>query len=254
MPMRYVATLLSTWLGDVLQGIEPWLSKDDIEKGSIWFNEITKQLSDTRVGILCLTRENKDKPWILFEAGALCEGLPEKRVCPLWVDLEGSELGPPLSQFNGTLPNKEDLLQLVKTINGERKEQMLTEIQLSKTFDMWWPEFETRFKKILADDKPQKQVHKRSPEEMIEEILELSRSIQRSLQPSPAWAPIMADELLRAAGIHPKGPEDAATRAIRETMDKAKQEAIAQELRRKMAGRISLEKTEPEDRMPDSET
>jgi hypothetical protein len=256
---KRVATLLSTWLKDVLQAIEPWLSKDDIDKGKIWFGDITEQLSNTGVGILCLTGENKDAPWILFEAGALSKGLSESRVCPFLVNLQHSDLEPPLSQFNGTLPNKEDLLQLVKTINGERKDQALTEAQLSKTFEMWWPGFKMEFDKILANYKPQKQVPRRTTEAMVEEILELSRSIQRSLQPLPAWATpyapqFMTEELL-AAGLRPKGPE--AFSAIQKAMDeflKSKEEAIARELRRKKARRISLEKSEPEDKMPDLET
>ena len=37
-----------------------WLSEADIEKGSIWFDELTKQLSDTGVGILSVTRNNQN--------------------------------------------------------------------------------------------------------------------------------------------------------------------------------------------------
>jgi TIR domain len=117
---RKVAELLSTRLPNVLQGTKPWLSENDIDKGSIWFRDITKELSETGVGIVCLTRENKDSAWILFEAGALSKGLTKSRVCPLLIDLVHSDLRPPLSQFNGTLPTKGDLLKLVKTINGQR--------------------------------------------------------------------------------------------------------------------------------------
>lgn len=68
---RLVATLLDEWLRCVLQAIRPWISTKDIDRGSLWFSEIQDQLQDVTTGIICLTQENKEKPWILFEAGAL---------------------------------------------------------------------------------------------------------------------------------------------------------------------------------------
>jgi hypothetical protein len=65
---KKVADPLSNWLGDVLQGTETFLSNSDIEKGSMWLDEVTKQLSDTGVGISCVTQSNQNAPWLLFEA------------------------------------------------------------------------------------------------------------------------------------------------------------------------------------------
>ena len=76
------AELLATWLPDVIQRVKPWVSSQDIDKGSLWPNEINEALSTT-VGISCVTQENKDAPWLLFEAGALQKGLTKARVCPL---------------------------------------------------------------------------------------------------------------------------------------------------------------------------
>ena len=64
---RLVATLLDEWLRCVLQAIRPWISTKDIDRGSLWFSEIQDQLQDVTTGIICLTQENKEKPWILFE-------------------------------------------------------------------------------------------------------------------------------------------------------------------------------------------
>jgi hypothetical protein len=175
-----------------------WLSEAGLDKGSIWFEEIAKQLSDTGVGVLCVTRNNQDAPWVLFEAGALCKGLAKNRVCPFLVDLEPTELRQPLSQFNGTRPTKDDILKLVKTINNTDKEHARSDTQLEKAFSKWWPDFEKRFTEIITNHKPKQEVQKRTVADMVEEILELSRSIQRSLQqpppqeppfaPLPAWA------------------------------------------------------------------
>lgn len=86
---REIAKLLSDWLSCVIQALQPWVSDRDLDRGSLWFGEINDQLKDTTVGIICLTQENKDRPWILFEAGALAKGLSTARVCTLLIDLAG---------------------------------------------------------------------------------------------------------------------------------------------------------------------
>jgi hypothetical protein len=37
---KQVAGLLAGWIEDVLQGVETWISTEDIEKGSIWFTDV----------------------------------------------------------------------------------------------------------------------------------------------------------------------------------------------------------------------
>lgn len=64
------ADLLSNWLPDVIQRVKPWISSQDIDKGSLWSSELTEALATT-IGVLCVTQENKDAPWLLFESGAL---------------------------------------------------------------------------------------------------------------------------------------------------------------------------------------
>ncbi len=55
---RDVANLLGSWIQCVLQAATPWMSDKDIDRGSLWFSEISDQLKDTKVGIICLTKEN----------------------------------------------------------------------------------------------------------------------------------------------------------------------------------------------------
>ncbi|MFT8723094.1 MAG: TIR domain-containing protein, partial [Acetobacter malorum] len=113
-----VAQLLSDWLPKVIQSLDPWISTKDIQKGSLWSEILGEQLQDMTTGIICLTKENKERPWILFEAGALAKGLSSNRVCTLLIDLEPADIAPPLSQFNHTRPKvKEDMLHLLQTLN-----------------------------------------------------------------------------------------------------------------------------------------
>src|SRR5689334_7727654 len=107
-----LAEALREWLPLVLQGVELWLSRNDLDKGARWSLEIAKELEGTKVGIICLTTENKEKPWILFEAGAISKTMETAFVCPYLLDIQPSDVQPPLGQFQATRAQKEDTRKL----------------------------------------------------------------------------------------------------------------------------------------------
>jgi len=157
---KVTAELLDLWLKDVLQ-VDTWLSCKDIDKGSFWFNEISDQLNNTCVGIICVTKSNKDKPWILFEAGALTKGITTTngitpRVCTFLIDLLPIDIEGPLSQFNHTLPEKNELWNLVHSLNQCLAEKALAIEKLQITFDKHWPKFNKKFKAIVCSNETQK--------------------------------------------------------------------------------------------------
>src|SRR4051812_22693174 len=96
---RSIARALRTFLEDVNQRLDPWMSQTDIMAGSRWGIELAKQLDETHFGIICVTREALDSPWLLFEAGAISKSIERGRVCPYLIDLNPNELQGPLSQF-----------------------------------------------------------------------------------------------------------------------------------------------------------
>ncbi len=75
---KAVAQAWHDWLPNVIQAVEPWMSETDIAKGARWGMDMARELDETRVGIICLTPENLNAPWILFEAGALSKTLEEE--------------------------------------------------------------------------------------------------------------------------------------------------------------------------------
>lgn len=181
---KKVAEHLSIWIQDTLQGTKTWISTEDIDKGTFWFSEISDTLAEAKYGILCLTPDNLSNPWILFEAGALSKGLSKNKVCPFLINLSPSQLVPPLSQLNATTPAKEDFFKLVRSINNELDDRKLTEERLEKTFEKWWDTFDSGLSKILSETKPSKIVPQKTTLEFLEEILESTRSVQRSVQGS----------------------------------------------------------------------
>lgn len=179
---KEVANLLSDWLCCVIQASRPWISTRDLDRGSLWFGEINDQLKDTTVGIICLTQENKTRPWILFEAGALAKGLSTSRVCTLLVDLEPKDIEDPLAQFNHTFPTRESVLGLVKTLNSTLASNGLDNRILEQVFDTYWPQFETRFAHILSSTEAQPPSKPRPKEDVLGEILENTRLLNARIR------------------------------------------------------------------------
>lgn len=176
---RAVAELLNGWISCVLQAARPWISTHDIGSGTIWFSEIQTQLAETSVGIVCLTQENKTKPWILFEAGALAKGISAARVCTFLVDLNHADVENPLAQFNHTMPTHQGLKHLSRTLNTAMPiEHRLRDDVLDRVFETYWPQFEEAFAKILATVPVEAtDVAPRSDHSMLAEILEHTRSL-----------------------------------------------------------------------------
>lgn len=163
-------------------GCRQGISTGDIDRGALWFSEIHDQLQDTSVGVVCLTQENKHRPWILFEAGALAKGLSSNRVCTFLIDLKPSDLEDPLSQFNHTLPERDSIWELVRTLNNCLEKSSLDERVLTQVFDTYWPQFESRFAGILTSTPDSVNAEPRKPESMLEEILENTRYLQARVQ------------------------------------------------------------------------
>ena len=178
-----IAELFKDWIQCVIQAAKPWISSHDIERGALWYTEISKTLADSQFGILCLTPENKTEPWILFEAGALAKGIEENRVCTLLIDLRNTDIDNPLAQFNHTIAcDKESMWELVQTINNALLENKLQEKVLKSVFETYWEQFLEKYKVISQRFKPEEHVKKRSNEELLSEILTTVRAIDRRFQ------------------------------------------------------------------------
>lgn len=168
------------WLPAVLQSIKPYFTPDDVEKGTRWYSEISKELEASQIGILILTRENIQSSWIMFETGALSKQMSKSQICPILFGIENADLQGPLVQFQSTLFNQEDMLKLIKTINSACGEQRLEESVLVDIFDTWWPKLEKEVFSKLEKHKESSGKKLRDDRQLIEEILSLVRMLASS--------------------------------------------------------------------------
>ena len=74
----------------------------DLPKGSTWFGKLAGHLEGARAGIICITPENRDSPWLLFEAGALIRCDYEVALFPVLLDVSPNTLEGPLSLVQST--------------------------------------------------------------------------------------------------------------------------------------------------------
>jgi hypothetical protein len=183
-PSRSIAGALATWLGSVVQAVDPWMSDSEIRSGDRWNTEVAKALDETNFGIICVTQANQSAPWLIFEAGALAKSLGQGRVVPLCVDLAPSDITGPLAGFQGRRLNKDDMKRLVRDVSDASDKPMARE-RLETLFDAMWPRLEstiaevnkrtTRRESGAADAKFQ-----RSTDDMLSELVDRVRRLERN--------------------------------------------------------------------------
>lgn len=189
-----VALALKEWIPCVVPMIEPFVSSEDIRKGNRWAIEIGKELNDSNFGIICLTSDNLDAPWVLFEAGALSKQLTESRVCTLLLgDLQPGDITGPLTIFQHTTFEKDDFRKLIRSMNEVLADQRQSENIVGKVFEKWWGEIEQQVKQIISRKPAQTLPTKRTEKEMLSEILELTRTIAKTGQSSSRRSAMSAE-------------------------------------------------------------
>ena len=184
---HHVALVFRDWLPSVIQSIKPYVSSEDIDKGARWSTDIATELENSTFGILCVTKDNINAPWLSFEAGALSKTMDKSFVSPFLFDIKRSEVDGPILQFQSTIFQKEDIHKLLKSLNKACGEASIPEAMLNKAFEVWYPTLEEELNKIkgIQDETEVTDSPKDlSPaySEILEEILDLSRNNQKLLR------------------------------------------------------------------------
>ncbi len=162
------------WLPSVLQAVVPYFSPD-IDKGARWATDIAEELDASNLGLLFLTKDNLEAPWIMFEAGALSKRLERSRVIPILLELEFADLKGPLVQFQATTFTKEEIHNLMISLNAYLEDRGLSSSILENTFEKWWPELEKGV--FAALQKPAStETDIRPDRELLEEVVEVTTS------------------------------------------------------------------------------
>ena len=177
---RRIAEVLNKWIPCIVQSVEVFFSPEDIEKGDNWDKVISKELSECKYGIICLTPDNTTAPWINFEAGAIAKSLDSK-VSALMINIKPSDIKGPLSRYQATRFDKDDFFQLITAINKTLDTPLESAI-LQNTFNTIWTSLEKEAISIIEEYSKKNNIEiakgkkDQSENEPMEEILQLLRN------------------------------------------------------------------------------
>ena len=149
---RALAHILYDWLPAVLPFVDPWMSSEDIPKGSRWDAELDERLQNASYCIVCLTPGIAREPWVNYEAGAIGKFVEQSRVSPLLLGVTQDELAKlSLSRFQCTAFTKDEILKLLESINTAAGTPMPAN-KLSEALESSWTDIVDRVDQINLDN------------------------------------------------------------------------------------------------------
>jgi hypothetical protein len=183
---KAVAIALREWLPLLFDRVAPWASDTDIEAGQRGLNEIEAELAGTQFGVVVVTAENQDAPWLNFEAGALSKtivGDLDRRVVPLLVDLSGaSQLTGPLRQFQAKRADREGIHALLRSL---AEVAGIDPAVVDARFAAYWASLEEKIREALATapSSPAEVKAPRPEGDVLDEILVHVRALRSESEP-----------------------------------------------------------------------
>ena len=201
-----IAKALRDWLPLVIQAVKPWMSERDISAGSQWLVELNKALAESDAGIVCVTEENLEEPWMLFESGGLLKAVDKPFVCPYLIDLPPARLSGPLGQFQGMPANRQGTLDLLNTLKGKLPQDSRPEDTVFATsFETFWPKLEEQIEQVNGKDRKAPKHPPNMEDEVLAGIRQLARN-QEGLAKKIDQIGDLVESKLHWQGISPLPP------------------------------------------------
>lgn len=177
------AVAMHKFIKRCIQAANPWMSMQT-PAGAAWAETIMAQLESAVAGIICLTQDNQQEPWLIFEGGALAK---QRILHVVSVDIAPSAIKFPFAAYQATVPTKEGMLELLRAIN-KRLDALLqrADADLVEDCDLHFPAFDAELQRVRA--MPQSaETKKRTEVDMLEELVTTTRQI----------ASVLSEEVIR---------------------------------------------------------
>lgn len=147
-----VAESFRELLPHMFKNLELFISSEDIEKGERWEKKVFEKLRDTDYGIVCLTEEGINSPWLNFEAGALAKN-SNSRLYTLFFGVTLQDIkSSPLTHFQSTDYREDDVKKMIKWIN-KNYDQPLSDDVFNQKFEDFWKNFTEKLNPIYESIK-----------------------------------------------------------------------------------------------------
>ena len=137
---RLVAKALSGLIERTNPDVRAWMSQQSIRPGALWEDTLMRVLKASRHGVLCVTPDNLNAPWLMFEAGAIAKNMKKDRVVPYLFDVTAKDVDAPLGIFNCVDSDYDGTWALMKSLSTTVRPR-LDDRTLGAAFEAAWPEF-----------------------------------------------------------------------------------------------------------------
>ncbi|OBJ86508.1 toll/interleukin-1 receptor domain-containing protein [Mycobacterium asiaticum] len=179
---KSIASALDNWLPTMFDHIDVWFSDTDIPAGTAWFGDIQQRLNSSDYGIVVVTTENLNRPWMNFESGALSKKLKQDvaRVTPVLVNFTDiTQLtGHPLQQYNAVLLDEDGIRKLCDSIARSAGRNTAS---VMLRFRNMWPDLEAEIDKAKKSAGTQPEPPDVSEPEVLESLSASVRSLESTV-------------------------------------------------------------------------
>lgn len=183
---RALAEALADWFPKVIQGVQPFVSAKDIDKGANWTTELSRELADAEFGVLCVAPDNLLSPWLNYEAGAISKSM-DSRVCPILLGVAKADVRPPIAQLQMTSLELNEFKLLMASMN-KAAGSPLDAVALHEAVEIWWPKLQVAVDAIgipsgpqAIDGMPEPAQPETTANEMLAELLHRVREMDSRL-------------------------------------------------------------------------
>jgi len=152
-----------------------------------------RELAESHFGIICLTAENLESPWILFEAGAVARSL-EARVVPLLFGIKPSDLAGPLAQFQSVEANRAGIERLVGDLYDVGSSALASR-QKDLVFTQLWPVLEERLQGLA--DQAKRETVVESPTDLLSDLAKSPQPLRAAVSGDTSTLERLAQERAR---------------------------------------------------------
>ena len=150
-----IAHLVERALLSVYPGVRFFHSSEGVTAGETWRSVIGERLSECDFGIVFLTPDRPNAPWLQFEAGAIAKRLRFARVVPFLVGVHLRDVSSPLQAYEPTVigidpaKNKAQFLRLLESIAVSSPSPLKVKFSVFHD-ESWWSELDERLRQEAA--------------------------------------------------------------------------------------------------------
>ena len=180
---KAIASILRNWLAGMFDNHINIFTPDNLATGSLWFVALNEALTTVvDCGLLCLTADNANSPWLAYEAGALRQ--KTELVIPLLFEVSSvMQLSDPLRRFPALSFGFESMLEVVYQLNDLCGDKRLSEQELERRFQARYPTLQALIKEKLSEMKsqvlptPDNSTHDSKFDEILSRLTELQEGL-----------------------------------------------------------------------------